>query len=45
MGIVILTCLMIVGVIGGRRNLASGLELEILPQNVLEESPQDCEFL
>jgi hypothetical protein len=45
MGIVILTCLVIIGAIGGRRNLASGLELEILPQSVQEEPPQDCEFL
>jgi hypothetical protein len=45
MGMMFLTCLMIIGPIGGRRNLASGLELEVLPQSVQEEPPQDCEFL
>ena len=35
----------VIGAIGRRRHISSGLELEVLPQSVQEEPPQDCEFL
>jgi hypothetical protein len=36
---------MIVGAIGEGKNLASGLELEVLPQSSSKEPTQECEFL
>jgi hypothetical protein len=44
MGIVVLTCLMIVRAIGEGKSLASGLELEVLPQSSSKEPTQECEF-
>jgi hypothetical protein len=45
MGMMFLTCLNVIGAIGRRRSLTSGLDLEVVPQSVQEEPPQDCEFL
>jgi len=45
MGILILKCLITVGTFGGRRNIASGLDLEALPQISSKEPTQECEFL
>jgi hypothetical protein len=45
MGIMILTCLMIVGAIGEGKDLASGLEIGVLPQSSSKEPTQECEFL
>jgi hypothetical protein len=44
-GIVVFNMFDVIGAIGRRRHITSGLELEVLPQSVQEEPPQDCEFL
>jgi hypothetical protein len=35
----------VIGAIGRRRHITSGLELEILPQRSSKEPTQECEFL
>jgi hypothetical protein len=45
MGVVILTCLNVIGAIGEGKVLASGLEIGVLSQSSSKEPTQECEFL